>query len=148
MAISMKAVGDLPELDVFSAEFARDPHAVLGPVRAQGPLARSTRGLEVLSYSACQDVYRDPNLGVGQREAFDACGITEERFIETFVGNINNVEGDLHRRLRRLVTPFFTAARAEQLRLETRRLIDGWLDDVAEAGECDLMEAMARRLPS
>jgi cytochrome P450 len=148
MAVATRSLRDLPELDVFSDAFSRDPHAALTAALARGPLARSARGLEALSYGACQDVYRDPNLGVGQREAFDACGIADERFIRTFLGNINNVEGEAHRRLRRVVTPFFTPARAERLRVETRALIDAWLDDVGDAGECDLMDAMARRLPA
>ena len=139
---------ELPYLDVFAEEYAKSPADVIGPVREQSPLARSERGIEALTYSACRAVYRDPSLEVGQRELYTRGGLTEGRFVETFIRNINNVEGDAHRHLRKIVAPYFAPARVEELRAQTRRWIDAWVDEVTDAHECDFMEVVAEHLPA
>ena len=141
-------VHELPELDVLSPEYASDPKGVLERIRSTSPMVRTQRGVEAIAYPQCQTVYRDSRLAVGQLELFKQGGIDGTRFSETFSKNINNSEGQEHKRLRGVVAPSFTPRAVEHLRQETRRLIDTWLDDVADEDECAFMDVLADRLPS
>ncbi len=55
----------LPELDPFSPESQRDPIAAIDATREQTPLARSARGLEVLTYEACVEIYNNEDFMAG-----------------------------------------------------------------------------------
>jgi len=141
-------VHELPELDVLSPEYASDPRGVLAEIRPGSPIVRSQRGLETIAYSECQAVYRESRLAVGQLELFKQGGIDGTRFEDVFSKNINNSEGDEHKRLRAIVAPSFTPKAVEHLRQQTRALIDTWLDEVADEQECPFMDVLADRLPS
>ena len=52
----------LPEIDPFSPDSLRDPLPIIDAARARAPLARSVRGVEVLTYDGCAEVYNDPNM--------------------------------------------------------------------------------------
>ena len=49
----------LPVLDARSETFLRSPHEVLHGLMTQGPLARSHRGIEVLSLDLCTAILND-----------------------------------------------------------------------------------------
>ena len=53
-----------------------------------------------------------------------------------------------HTRIRSLVSRAFTPRRVERLRPAVEAMTDGLLDAVAEAGQCDLVEALAFPLPA
>jgi|ADGO01.1.fsa_nt_gi hypothetical protein len=56
------AEADLPWIDFEGERYAREPIAVLAEARSRSPLARSSRGLQVLSYSLVSRLAIDPNL--------------------------------------------------------------------------------------
>ena len=145
---SVVKAAELPEVDVLSPEYASDPRGVLERIRSTSPMVRTQRGVEAIAYPQCQVVYRDSRLAVGQLELYKQGGIDGTRFAETFSKNINNSEGDEHKRLRGVVGPQFTPKAVEHLRHETRTLIDTWLNEVADEDECPFMDVLADRLPS
>ena len=75
----MSSEAPLPEMTVYSAEFVADAHAVIREVRAEGPIATSERGIELLSYSLCEQALRDPRFAVGFDEMMAATGTAEDR---------------------------------------------------------------------
>ena len=139
---------DLPLLSVYEPAFLEDPHAVLAPIREQSPLARSERGLELLSYSYCELAMRDTAFAVGFDEMMAATGITDGPAHKAIVESINNTEGELHARLRKAIAPFLVPRRVNELRGRLRRSIERRLAEFAEAGECDLVEAVSQWLPA
>ena len=58
-----------------------------------------------------------------------------------------NRDGDDHRRLRRLVSKAFTPRMVEQLRPRIQEIADALIDDVAAAGEMELVSEFAFPLP-
>jgi hypothetical protein len=62
MTIKLNSMDRLPEIDPLSPEYQRDPIATIDAIRAQSPLARSGRDLEVLTYAGCAEVYNNDNF--------------------------------------------------------------------------------------
>jgi cytochrome P450 len=143
----MQTLDDLPFLDIKGAAYAADPDAVLARLRDRHWIARSARGLEVLSYDKCEQVLSDPNWVPGIGEILAAKGGVE---ISTRLRGLNLLtsEGDDHTRLRRAVQPWFSTRRVGELRERTRRLISGLLDKVAGAATCDFHSDIAIKIPS
>jgi cytochrome P450 len=56
--------------------------------------------------------------------------------------------GHAHARLRRLVSAAFTPRQVERLRPRLREYLSGLWQDIAPAGRCDVVTALARPLPS
>lgn len=150
MPTASRILDDLPFIDVFSAEYKADPERFLVPIREDGGLARSPRGLEVLSYEANQDVYKDPILVVPHHMALDACGLGPGDGWYDFIVNlnINNAEGTLHRRLRGAVSALFSPKQVEAYRTLAGSMLSGWLEELKDAGSCSFMRDVAERLPS
>lgn len=92
----------LPEIDPYSAEYIADPLATISSVRAISPLARSSRGLEVLTYDACCEVYLNENYQSAAPEISAGMGLD---FFD-IIGpgrNLLNSEGDDHSAGRRRI---------------------------------------------
>ncbi|MCC6989519.1 MAG: hypothetical protein IT181_11005, partial [Acidobacteria bacterium] len=65
----------LPEVDLHGAAYLNDPFGVLAPLRAQSPLARSRRGIEVLRYDWIAELYADRRFITPDMDAFRAKGV-------------------------------------------------------------------------
>lgn len=133
---------------MYSTEFAKDPHAVIREVRAESPIASSERGIELLSYSLCEQVLRDPRFAVGFDEMMEATGITAGPAHEVIVNSINNTEGEHHRRLRQAIAPHLAPRAVEELRARLREVVESRLAEVEADGECDLVETLTQWLPA
>jgi cytochrome P450 len=142
------AYDGLPYLDVFSEDYARDPYPLIEEVRAEGPVARSDRGLEFLEHQTCRELLADRRFNTGMRRLLGAQGITEGPLFDLFVGSLLGAEGDFHRRLRSAIMPYFGAGAVSQLREAARTHVREWLTEAAEAGECDFAEIVGRPLPA
>jgi hypothetical protein len=57
----------LPYLDVFSDAYARDPYPLIALARAEGPVARSDRGLEFLRHGTAQKLLMDRRFNSGMQ---------------------------------------------------------------------------------
>ncbi len=136
----------LPFLDNTSDEFAADPHGVLRRTREASWIVETPTGLGVLTYAACNAVLVDPAFRPGvfelmRRASPEAPPADRAR---TLLGS----EGADHQELRRVVTPWFTPRRIEELRERTADLVVDLVDRVRDAGRCDFMADIARHIPA
>ncbi len=138
----------LPFLNVFSPEYARDP---LAAIRALGPgqaMARSPRGLECLSYDLSWELLRDERFPVGFEELLTMCGLpTEGAAYHYFARNTAALEGEEHRRQRRLLAPLFSPAAIERARQVARQIVSELLDAI-DGDEFDFAQEVAPHVPS
>lgn len=137
-------LADLPELDPNTPEFIADPQSILGPLRARHELARSPRGIEVLSYRLCSEILKDPNVVLGIDTLFEASGVTEGPAHEFAKHMTLNIEGAEHRRVRKAIAPAFLPERFESLRGQLRELIEDRLDQIGASNEFDFQEDFAK----
>jgi cytochrome P450 len=139
---------DLPYLDVFSEAYASDPYALIAQARMLSPVARSDRGIEFLSHATAERLLTDRRLNTGMPMLMDQNGISDGPLWNLMVLSMLGAEGDLHRRLRNAVMPYFNAGAAARMRLASRAYVSAWLGETAEAGECDFATVVGRRLPA
>ncbi|MGH8989971.1 MAG: cytochrome P450 [Acidimicrobiia bacterium] len=107
-------------------------------------------------YEACRNLLRDPRLGHDEERMFRRPGMTEaelermkarmEKRRRRGFSMLTENPPD-HTRIRRLVSRAFTTPRVEGLRDRVVGLVDERLDELAEAGEVDVMGALAFPLP-
>jgi cytochrome P450 len=129
----------LPEFDVRGPEFCADPLGTLARARSVSPVARSHRGIELLSYDLASRLFAD--------ERFDTAGVDHYRklgappavlrFVED--GLLSTMERERHNRVRRVLARAFTLRRIEEqkvLMLDVGRRL---LDKFQSQGSCDLV---------
>lgn len=134
----MHAIATLPFFDPFTADYEADPFARYREVLADGPVARHPFGLAVLGYEEVQTVLRDRRFINPPGLALRLFGVTEGPIWDRVVGNILDLDGDEHARLRRLVAQSFTPRSAEALRLrmqETMRDLLAGCGDMVDVVE-------------
>jgi cytochrome P450 len=128
-----------------------DPYPIYDRMREAAPIFKSTLGPWILTrYNDCRAVLRDPRYGKDWEGFMASSGIEDWRdhpstaYGETSLLFANPPE---HTRLRGLVSKAFTPRMVDRLRTSMRRIIDELLDPLAEAGEGDLLDALAFPLP-
>jgi cytochrome P450 len=138
----------LPFLDVFSPEYAKDPLATIRALGAGHAMARSPRGLECLSYELSWDLLRDERFPVGFEELLTMCGLRPEgSAYHFFARNTAALEGEEHRRQRRLLAPLFSPAAIERARQIARQIVEELLDGL-KSNEFDFASDVAPHVPS
>ena len=132
-------------LDPTSAAFLADPHPIFDRLRAAAPVVRDPIGWSTLSYSSCEAAFHDRALVPG----IDP--LLEERGVGALWGEpghtLTDSEGVDHQRLRRVVSPWFTHRRIEQLRDRVRQTADEMLEGVDHT-PFDAMGELADVIPS
>jgi cytochrome P450 len=131
-------------LDPGSAEVVRDPHPTFDRLRAVSPVVRDPLGWSLLSYGACEAAFHDRALTPGIDPLLEQLGIGA---LWGEPGHtLTDSEGVDHQRLRRVVSPWFTQRRIEQLRERVRdtagQIVDG-LDGLGD-GTTACLDAMAQ----
>jgi cytochrome P450 len=129
----------LPELDVRSDAFRADPYGTITHGRERGPLARSHRGIEVLSFDVCAAIFasdRFATLGTGHFRAKGAPDVLVN-FVEH--GLLLNMTGDTHDRIRRVMSRAFSFRQIDKLRELMRDVARDLLEPVVQRGRCDLV---------
>ncbi|OKI00611.1 cytochrome [Streptomyces sp. CB02923] len=127
-----------------------DPYTGYAALRDAGPVHRiaGPDGHPAWLVTRYEDVRRglsDPRLSLDKRHAHG--GYRGFSLPPALDANLLNMDPPDHTRVRRLVAKAFTPARVEKLREPVRRLADGLLDAVQDAGRTDLMESYAGPLP-
>jgi cytochrome P450 len=135
-----------PFLDPSSVDFLADPHPFFDALRPSTPVVADPLGWSVLSYELCDAAFHDVALVPG----IDP--LLEQRGIGALWGTpghtLTDSEGADHQRLRRTVSPWFTAKRIAALRARTSELADALLGDVGDSGAFDAMADLADVIPS
>lgn len=141
-------LADLPLLDVASAAYQADPHAVLRDLRSSSWLVRDDHGLSVLDYAGCEAALGDVSFQLGIVDLLARLG-ADVTGLDDGGGQISTSEGEVHLALRRAVAPFFTPKRVRTMREDTARRAEALFDEIEQRGsELELMEDVARLLPS
>ena len=138
----------LPFLNVFSPEYTKDPLGTIAELGEGQPMARSPRGLECLSYNLSWELLRDERFPVGFEELLAMCGLPiEGSAYHYFARNTAALEGEEHRRQRRLLAPLFSPAAIERARQVARQIVEDLLDGI-KSDEFDFAIDVAPHVPS
>ena len=162
----MPAVSDVEADNVLlrlllTPEGRADPYPLYRELRETVPVLRSSVGPIVVSrHEDCLTALRDPRLGRGTAlrasgegpslgfAGFDVDPQQRQEFFERAGNNMLFADPPDHTRLRRLVSRAFTPHRIEGLRPAVESMVGGYLDDMLDAGEVDVMTALAFPLPA
>ncbi|HEX2134004.1 MAG TPA: cytochrome P450 [Actinophytocola sp.] len=137
------------EIDLTDPDLLRDPFTAYGHARETGPLARTQiPGLGpvwvLTRHADARAMLGDPRFEL-DTESFQRPDVPAHcvRYLRT----MSEMNGDEHRRLRRMVTPAFTARHAAAFRPRVRRIVDDLLDTLPAGDPVDLLPHLARPLP-
>lgn len=142
-------MGAIPEIDLSDPAVLSDPFTVYGRAREQSPLARLLKpGLgwiwALTRYEDAKVMLTDVRFETNAN-SYVRPGVPELQQQE----NIQQVDGPKHARLRRLVSPPFTARRTAEYRPALQRTVESLLDGLAEQADgepVDLLAHFARPL--
>jgi len=143
-----------PLFDPFAPGFTDDPYPSYGAVRAQAPVYQHPLGFWLLTrYDDVSWLLR-AGLSVEDRNVA-ADSLLRQLREEAYGNELPRAEAQSmldrdppdHTRLRRLVSKAFTPRAIEALRPRITELVDGMLDQMAQARRVDLVDALAFPLP-
>jgi cytochrome P450 len=142
----------VPEIDLTDMEVLRDPFTAYGRARESSPLARLLApGLGTLwvltRHESARAMLSDPRFELNAG-SFMRPQVPEDCL--PYMRTMAEMEGREHTRMRRLVSPAFTARRAAEFRPRIEPLVARLLDELpghAEQGSTDLLRHFARPLP-
>lgn len=137
------------EIDLADPDVMRDPFTAYGNAREAAPLARLTipgiGPIWVLTrHEDARAMLGDPRFELNT-ESFLRPDVPEHclRYMRT----MSEMNGQEHKRLRRLVTPAFSLRRANAFRPRIERIVDDLLDTLPGEDPVDLLPHFARPLP-
>ncbi len=142
-----------PEIDLTDPDVVRDPFTSYGTAREIAPLARILiPGMNPLwaltRHADARAVLGDPRFEINADSFIRPPGIPEHCL--KYMRTMSEMNGPEHTRLRRLVSPAFTARRAAEFRARIEPIVDGLLDDLpshVEDGSVDLLRHFAWLVP-
>jgi cytochrome P450 len=139
------------EIDLSDAEVLRDPFTAYGRAREESAVARLlTPGFgagmwAVTRHAQARELLADPRFELNAK-SYLRPDVPEHclRYMRT----MSEMDGPEHTRLRRLVSPAFTARRADAFRPRITARVDALLDALPAGDEpVDLLPLLARPLP-
>jgi cytochrome P450 len=141
---------DLPSFDYTDASITGPRfHEAMEALRERSWIARAEpAGWLVLDHEAVAFFMRTAAATFPGRKMLELQGVTSGPLYERLKGNLLDLHGDDHRRLRKLVQPAFTPKEADRLRPGMREQLETLWKDVAGAGRCDFVEAFAKPYPA
>src|ERR1700739_2929523 len=140
---------DLPALDYMAADFSADRyHEQLAEVRRRGWLAKSPLAYIVLDHDSGEFFLRSRAPAFPGRQIAEFFGVTGGPLGDHIDGNILNLPGEQHRRLRALVGPSFTPRRADRWRPVMRGFLEDLWSQATPNSGCEFVAAVARPFPS
>lgn len=133
-------------LDVSDESYLADPHPTFDRLRANTPIVADSIGWSTLDYATSAEAFANKALVPGIDPLLATFGI--EPLWGEVGRTLTDSEGDDHRRLRRVVGPWFTARRVEELRDRVRTLCEELLADCAPEKPFDVMADYADIVPA
>jgi cytochrome P450 len=142
----------VPEIDLTDPEVLRDPFSAYGRAREHSPLARILAPgfgpmWTVTRHEGARAMLSDPRFALNA-DSYMRPDVPEHCL--AYMRTMQEMDGPEHARLRRLVSPAFTARRAAEFRPRIELIVENLLDnlsDHAEGGSVDLLRHFARPLP-
>jgi cytochrome P450 len=120
---------------------------IIRAARAEAPLARSTRGIEVLGYDGCAAVYADPDMHSATPLFAASMGLDMDA-LHGPGRTLTLWEGEDHATLRAVVSRWFTPRRVGELRPAVIDHVKGLVEPVTARGGGDFAREIARRIPA
>ena len=140
---------ELPSIGLDDADLVGERfHEALGTVAGQHWLARTDLGYVVLARDAVDRVLRTRSARMPAIELLELQGVTEGPIHDQLSGNLLNLHGEPHRRLRGLVQSSFTPAAAERLRPVMRAHLEELWASVDASGDCEFVTEIAKPYPA
>jgi cytochrome P450 len=140
---------DLPEFDPADTTLhGEDFHRVMTDLAQLSWLARIPLGYLTLDAEAGEFFLRSREATFPGQTIAELYGIESGPRREEIDRNILHLDGEVHRRLRSLLNPFFTPKAADRWRPVMRDLIAGLFADIEKAGGCEFVDAIAKPYPS
>jgi cytochrome P450 len=139
---------DLPALDVLGDEFGDDPVAFLRRLHEGGhTMARSHRGVELLSYQWVADLLNDDRFHTVDNKHFAAKGSPDSllRFVDD--GLLLSMPTERHDRVRRVLARAFTLRQVDAQRELMRNLASDQVDRFVGSGQADIVDDFTDRYP-
>jgi len=117
--------------------------------RAQGWVAQSSRGLEVLRYRQGQELLDHRNLEKGPAflQRLDDIGLTAGSAREYWERTLITNEGSIRERLRAPLAHLFRPAQMAKLQKAVRTIINDALDKIEDPTNVDFMQQIAWQVP-
>jgi cytochrome P450 len=141
---------DIPAFD-YTDETLAGPrfHAALRQLRERSWVARAEPvGFFVLAREATAFFLRTPKATFPGTRMLELQGVTDGPLYERLKGNLLDLDGEHHRRLRKLVQPAFSPPAADRHRDAMRRHLDALFAPISAAGRCELVSALAQPYPA
>lgn len=138
-------------LPAFTYSLTASPHDILEDVRtaqARAPIAIGPFGPEILSYELSRDMLRDNRFRLPPGITLAAQGITSGPLFDKMANSLLGLEGAPHVRLRKLVSKAFTPRATSRLQDTIHDVVNGLIDQVVDAGQCDVVTDIARPYPT
>ena len=141
---------DLPVLEVADPTLAGEHfHDVMRDLAQQSWIARvGDIAYVVLDREATTFFMRTPSAKFPGRLMLEVQGVRDGPLYERLKNNLLDLDGDDHRRLRKLVQPAFTPPAADAHRPAMRALLEELWEPVADADSCDAVAAFAKPYPA
>lgn len=151
-AIRFQALLGDPAARLFGTDPTRDPYPDYERVRARGELVPSRMGLYLTtSHALCSSLLRDPAFEVlpaGELSPVDSTAhVAGRRLVNPVEESFLVLNPPEHTRLRRLVAPWFTPRGLRAQAATVERVVEEYLDEVADRPSFDLVRDFAARVP-
>ncbi|MFC9839661.1 cytochrome P450 [Rhodococcus sp. NPDC127530] len=137
----------LSPLDVRSAEYQSAPYEVLAKLQAESPLARSHRGVEILSYDLCQEVLGDPRLQTADTAHFRQRSAPPILLDFVSEGLLLNMPRERHDPVRKVLARAFGARQVGEQRGQIQEVLRDVLEQPLKAGTMDVVQDFTRLYP-
>jgi cytochrome P450 len=138
---------DLPTLSYSPDESPAEVYPRFQAAQQQAPVAIGPLGPEVLSYHLVRSVLRDSRFQIPPGIVLQAQGVTSGPLWDKVINSLLCVEGDTHRRLRGLCSKAFTPRTVARLHEAMVGVMNDLVDEVVDAGRCDVVADLARPYP-
>ncbi|OBI12738.1 cytochrome P450 [Mycobacterium sp. E2497] len=138
---------DLPTLAYGAEETPAEVYPRLQEAQRRAPVALGPHGPEVLSYRLVRAVLRDPRFQIPPGINLLVQGVTSGPLWDKVVNSLLCLEGDAHHRLRSLTSKAFTPRATLRLHDTMVSVMNELIDDVIDAGRCDVVTDLARPYP-
>jgi cytochrome P450 len=138
---------DLPTLDYGLEETPAEVYSRFQAAQRQAPVAIGPLGPEILSYHLVRSVLRDSRFQIPPGIVLQAQGITSGPLWDKVINSLLCLEGDSHHRLRSLCAKAFTPRTVGRLHDTMVDVMTDLVDEVADAGRCDVVTDLARPYP-
>jgi cytochrome P450 len=138
---------DLPTLSYSLDETPAAVYRRFQEAQRQAPVAIGPLGPEVLSYHLVRAVLRDDRFQPPPGIVLQAQGVTSGPLWDKVINSLLCVEGETHRRLRGLCSKAFTPRTVARLHDAMVGVMNDLVDQIAPAGQCDVVADLARPYP-